>query len=103
MKKFVCPHCKNATISLWQKVRISPLSDIRCEACGSQLTIRYVAGVFAASPLFVGYPLLSILKVVTTEREQWLLLVVTFVISLFLVTFAVPIIASKRARVERQT
>ncbi len=105
MKKFACPHCKKATISLWQKVRISPFADIRCETCGSKLSLRhaYVWSFFVNSPMFVGLPLLSILNVVTSERGQWLLLVGAFAMSLLLATFAVPISAADGDGEEQRT
>jgi DNA-directed RNA polymerase subunit RPC12/RpoP len=103
MKKFACPHCKKATISLWQKVRISPFADIRCEACGSKLTTRYSWVFLAGSPLIVGYPLLSILNVVTSERGTWLLLAGTSILSILLATFVMPIFAANDSSEEQHT
>jgi DNA-directed RNA polymerase subunit RPC12/RpoP len=103
MKKFSCPHCGKATISLWQKWKISPLSDTRCEACGSKLSTRYAWGLFALSPMIVGSPLLLALNVVASERGQWLVLAGAFITSMLLLTFAVPIVATNDSSEEQRT
>jgi hypothetical protein len=94
MKKFACPHCKKATISLWQKWKLSPVSDSYCESCGSKLSTRYSWEIFARSPLMVSCLLLGF-RVVSPDWGRFLLLFgVAFIVSFLLSTFVVPINAT---------
>jgi DNA-directed RNA polymerase subunit RPC12/RpoP len=97
MKKFSCPHCKKSTISLWQKWKISPLSDSRCEACGSKLSTRYAWEIFARSPIILSCLLLAF-RVVSSDWGSFVVLFgVAFIVMLLIQTFVVPIVATNNS------
>ena len=51
---FKCPSCKKRSISLWQKLNLSPISVIECKDCGASLTAPWwVSALAIASSLFI--------------------------------------------------
>jgi uncharacterized protein (DUF983 family) len=94
MKTFLCPHCGQKSVSIWQKVFPAPLFDTRCRECDAELWMR--------TPLYLRAMILIFILVLialkwsgnmSSDTQSWL--VMTF---LLICALAQPLVSSIVAR-----
>ncbi len=51
MKIFTCPHCHKKSISIWQKLFLSPFSMNECAACGARLSFSFLSRLICILPI----------------------------------------------------
>jgi hypothetical protein len=101
MKKFVCPHCRNQSISVWQKSFIGSHSLTSCKVCGADLSTPVLWNILSLSPMIVLMVLNRPSLIPLSEQTTWIVFGITTLFAMALHIFVSPIVA-KTGNVEER-
>jgi hypothetical protein len=93
MKKFVCPHCRNQSISIWQKFFTGRHGFASCKVCGADLSTPLRWNILSLSPMMVLMVLNRPSLVPLSEQTTWVAFGITTMFAVALHTFVSPIVA----------
>lgn len=93
MKKFTCPHCRNQSISIWQKSFTGRQGFASCKVCGADLSTPFLWNILGLSPMMVLMILNRPSLIPLSEQTTWIAFSIAALFAMTFHIFVSPIVA----------